>query len=105
MQLKKITAGLLSVLLAGALLAGCSTGETASSNASQQPASSAAAEKTKVNVFGIKGPTGIGLVNLMKANEEKTAQNDWPRWPAAKRISRRCPPIWRPPCMPRRTAR
>lgn len=57
MQLKKITAGLLSVLLAGALLAGCSTGETASSNASQQPASSAAAEKTKVNVFGIKGPT------------------------------------------------
>ena len=53
MQLKKITAGLLSVLLAGALLAGCSTGETASSNASQQPASSAAAEKTKVNVFGI----------------------------------------------------
>ena len=77
MQLKKITAGLLSVLLAGALLAGCSTGETASSNASQQPASSAAAEKTKVNVFGIKGPTGIGLVNLMKANEEKTAQNDY----------------------------
>ena len=45
MQLKKITAGLLSVLLAGALLAGCSTGETASSNASKQPESSAAAEK------------------------------------------------------------
>lgn len=30
-----------------------------------------------MNVFGIKGPTGIGLVNLMKANEEKTAQNDY----------------------------
>lgn len=65
------------------MLAGCSSqggesssaGSSAPGTGSSAPASSA--EKTKVNVFAIKGPTGVGMVNLMKADEEGSVGNDY----------------------------
>lgn len=38
---------------------------------------SAAAEKTSIRIAALKGPTGIGLVNLMAAQDEGTTQNDY----------------------------
>lgn len=73
---KPIAALCAALLLTGALLSGCSEGQETSSSAST-PASSSQAEKTKVNVYGLKGPTGIGLVNLWKAGEDGTALNDY----------------------------
>lgn len=37
----------------------------------------APAEKVQVKVCGIKGPTGIGLANLWKSQEDGTAKNDY----------------------------
>lgn len=59
MKMKKFLSLLTSLLLAVVLLAGCS------------------GEKTTVNVFALKGPTGVGMVNLMQANDDKTAANDY----------------------------
>lgn len=34
-------------------------------------------DKTKLNVVALKGPTGIGLVNLMESSEQNKTQNDY----------------------------
>lgn len=70
-----------AVLMAGALLSGCGgTAKDTSSAVSSEAATTtttAAAVKTDVNVYGIKGPTGIGMVNLMAANDRGTASNKY----------------------------
>ena len=58
---KRGLAALFALTLAVALLAGCG----------------APAPKTTVKVVGINGPTGVGLVNLWKADEDGTAANDY----------------------------
>lgn len=75
-SVKPIAALCAALLLAGTLLSGCSDG-TETSSAASVPSTSSQAEKTKVNVYGLKGPTGIGLVNLWKAGEDGTALNDY----------------------------
>ena len=79
----------MAVVLALTLFAGCAAqgGETTSSAAgetssagevSSAPESSAApAEKTDVNLMMIKGPTGIGAVHLMEANDNDEAANHY----------------------------
>lgn len=79
MNIKRISSLAAAVLLSAALLAGCSAGESesATSGSGTTPVTTAPAVKTDVNVFAIKGPTGIGMVNLMKANDDKTADNNY----------------------------
>ena len=81
--MKKVISSVAALLMALLMLAGCSSqggesssaGSSAPGTGSSAPASSA--EKTKVNVFAIKGPTGVGMVNLMKADEEGSVGNDY----------------------------
>ena len=61
--MKKMLAIVLAAVLLLGSLAGCA--------APSEP------EKTDVRVVGIKGPTGIGLANLWKAQEEGTASNNY----------------------------
>lgn len=70
-------AAAMSLLMTGALLAGCSSEEPSSSQLEMDPSSAASqpAEKTKVNAFALKGPTGVGMTYLMEANEAGTAAN------------------------------
>lgn len=72
----------LAVVLSLALLAGCLCGCTkapAPADIVQNPASSiiAPAEKAKIRVLAISGPTGMGMVELMQANDESRAANDY----------------------------
>ena len=83
-SMKRMVSAALTALLAAVVLAGCSgkPGESSqvsskTEGSSTQTESSTPAEKTAVNVFGIKGPTGIGMVNLMKEADEKNAANDY----------------------------
>ena len=79
--MKKGLSLLLMLFMVVTLLAGC--GGTADTSSSPESAGSqtsqdgSATEKTAVNVFALKGPTGVGMVNLMKANDDKTAANDY----------------------------
>ena len=72
---------LTAAVLTMSLLAGCSGGNGGDGgNGSSQPGgatagTTTAAEKVKVNVAAIKGPTGVGMVNLMAANDEEAAAN------------------------------
>ena len=68
--MKKVLAVLLSALLSVGLLTAC--GDTQSDNSSDAPA-----VKAQVNVVGIAGPTGVGLVSLMENNKNGTATNDY----------------------------
>ncbi len=62
---------LASVLAVLALVAGCSSGQPAAS------AGSAAAAKPAVRVATLKGPTGVGMVHLMKAQDDGSAADDY----------------------------
>jgi NitT/TauT family transport system substrate-binding protein len=64
--MKKAIALLVSVLLLVGLLTACGK------NNADDPAA-----KAQVNVVGIAGPTGIGLVNLMENNQSGEAANDY----------------------------
>ena len=46
-----------------------------SAGCAEKSESSKPAEKTHVNVVAIKGPTGVGMVNLMKSNKEQSTGN------------------------------
>lgn len=57
--------GILGVLLASTLLAGCAGGSTAASSAATTPSPSASAEPVDVHVSAMKGPTAMGMVKMM----------------------------------------
>lgn len=69
---------LLSALLAAALmlsLTACGTAKTESEKTSEPAVSSTASKlDTVCNVYGLNGPTGIGLTPLMKKAEDKTGR-------------------------------
>ena len=69
---KKLLALLFAGILSFALLAGCAD-DKASSKADEVSSD----VKTKINVAVIKGPSGIGMVNLMEENSEGLAANDY----------------------------
>lgn len=84
--MKKIVSLLLALSLSAGLLAGCSaaassSSEAASSQGTSSAASSAvsvpAAERTAFRIAGLKGPTTMGMVELMKAAEDGTARHDY----------------------------
>ena len=70
---KKVIAGTCSAVLSMLLLVSCSKGETpsASSSSATEPT------RTPANVVVIKGPTGIGMVNLWSQNEKKLTRNNY----------------------------
>ncbi|MBQ8683666.1 MAG: ABC transporter substrate-binding protein [Clostridia bacterium] len=73
--MKKIIALAAAVLLSLTLLAGCA-GEPAPE--SSAPVSSAPAyEPVDINITAIAGPTGVGLVDLMQKQADKTAANNY----------------------------
>ncbi len=57
--------GILGVLLASTLLAGCSGGSAAASSTASSPSPSASAEPVDVHVSAMKGPTAMGMVKMM----------------------------------------
>ena len=72
----------MSVCLAVALLALClcgcgETGKTESNPASAEESSVQPAEKESARVYGLIGPTGVGLVGLMKSQDDGTAKLDY----------------------------
>lgn len=69
--LSSTTACLLAVVLA----AGCASAPEDTSSVAGSSTSSEV--KTAVRIQTIKGPTGIGMVHLMDAQEKGTAQNDY----------------------------
>ena len=85
--MKKLTSVLLALALALSLAAcgGAASGSTASSAASGEAISEAASsEKAKelsttdaLRIAGLKGPTTMGLVNLLSMEEEGTASMDY----------------------------
>ncbi len=99
--MKKVSALLLSLAMLVTLLAGCgsapsgsssdsstssSSSESSSSDSSvpESSSSSSASEslsetgdKTPVNVVALKGPTAIGMVGLMDAQDQGAASNDY----------------------------
>ena len=79
--MKKISR-FLAAALCLALLAGCLCGcakNPAPAEVVSDPASSVVAppQKAKVRVLAISGPTGMGMVELMQANDEGRAANDY----------------------------
>ncbi len=71
--MKKLLALMTALLLLVLPLAGCAT-----DNKTEQPTTTAApVAKTDVSIGTIQGPTGIGMVNLMEANTQKTAANNY----------------------------
>ena len=63
---KRILTLVTALVLVLALVAGCT---------SNQPGSTA--EKTKVNVAALNGPTGMGLAKLMDDQDKGTTKNDY----------------------------
>lgn len=72
--MKKLMAILTAALL---LLSFAACGKQPAADTTTTTTTAAPAEKTKINVCGIKGPTGVGFANLWKAQEDGTAQNDY----------------------------
>ena len=70
----RILSGAAACLMAAVLAAGCASTPSSSSSA---PSDGSSAAKSAVRIQTIKGPTGIGMVHLMDAQEKGTAQNDY----------------------------
>lgn len=80
MKFKRLALTLMAAVLSAATLAGCgNSGAPASSDGSsaQSDTSTTAAAKTDIRVYGIKGPTGVGMVHLMDAQDKGTAANNY----------------------------
>ena len=71
----RFRSGTAASLLAALLVTGCASTPPESSSAA--PADGSSVTKTAVRVQTIKGPTGIGMVHLMDAQEKGTAGNDY----------------------------
>ncbi len=71
----RFLSGTAASLLAALLVTGCASAPPESSSAA--PADGSSVTKTAVRVQTIKGPTGIGMVHLMDAQEKGTAGNDY----------------------------
>ncbi|MFR1435669.1 MAG: ABC transporter substrate-binding protein [Acutalibacteraceae bacterium] len=78
-SVKRILSSLAAAAMAAVLLAGCSSDGSSSESSSDSPVSggASAAEKVSVKVTGLKGPTGVGLVNLWKSQDDGAAKNDY----------------------------
>lgn len=70
----RILSGAAACLMAAVLAAGCASTPSSSSST---PSDGSSADKSAVRIQTIKGPTGIGMVHLMDAQEKGTAQNDY----------------------------
>ena len=66
--MKKIFSLMITVVLTMSILAGCSQ-KISSSQASQAGNNAEATDNVKINVAMLKGPTGIGAVELMNKSE------------------------------------
>lgn len=78
-HIRKIVGTILTVLCILAVLVSCAGGEN---QKTQQPGNTATApgspeEKTNIRIAALKGPTGLGMVDLMNRNEQGTAKNQY----------------------------
>lgn len=76
MKAKRLITLLACAFLAVAMLAGCKDKDGSSAGSAPTESTTGATKKTKINVGVIKGPSGIGMVNLMEdAANGATANN------------------------------
>lgn len=75
--MKKYLALFTAVVLTLCLLVGCSTGNPDSSDSSVPQSGEHNHPKADVNITAIAGPTGVGLVHLMKNQDEGKAENNY----------------------------
>ncbi len=73
----KITALLMTAVLAFGALSGCSSKNNDVQNENTVTENTKPIEKTTINIGVIKGPTGIGAVKLMEEDENGTSENDY----------------------------
>ena len=76
----KITALLMTAVLAFSALSGCSNKNDTVKNENTENTvteNTKPLEKTTINIGVIKGPTGIGAVKLMEEDENGTSENDY----------------------------
>ncbi|HZK39853.1 MAG TPA: ABC transporter substrate-binding protein, partial [Clostridia bacterium] len=73
--LRKLTAALTALVLVFTV-AGCGNDKT-DPTTTQAPPSTTERQKTTINLAGLKGPTGMGLVQLMQADADGTTANDY----------------------------
>ena len=77
MKFFRAAALLTAALLALALLVGCNAPTDTSAPNSVPTSGTSAPVRESVRINGIVGPTGVGLVNLMKAQADGTTQHDY----------------------------
>ena len=75
--MKKVLALFLAVAIAAFGIAGCTKKVEPAPVASSSPSASEPAEKAEVNVAALNGPTGMGMVKLMKDSENGETENDY----------------------------
>ena len=75
--MKKYLALLISVLLVMTMFTACGDNGGGETPDGATPSTPVADSRTKVNVTAISGPTGVGLVNLMKKQSDGTSANNY----------------------------
>ena len=75
--MKRTLALILALAMAVLCFAGCAKKVEPAPTAEASASPSAPAEKTKVNIAALNGPTGMGLVQLMEKNDAGEAANDY----------------------------
>ena len=76
--MKKVISAIVSVLIAGAAFSGCqSKAATPTVTTAPSVTEAPAPEKVEIRIGGLKGPTSMGMVELMEANEKGTSDNSY----------------------------
>ncbi len=75
--MKRTLALILALAMAVLCFAGCAKKVEPAPTAEASASPSAPAEKTKVSIAALNGPTGMGLVQLMEKNDAGEAANDY----------------------------
>jgi NitT/TauT family transport system substrate-binding protein len=79
MRIKRLLALLAAGIMSVALMAGCSDEDKSSdvTSSATKTTKTTTSSKSKINVAVIKGPSGIGMVNLMENNSTGSTANDY----------------------------
>jgi NitT/TauT family transport system substrate-binding protein len=76
--MKKVISAIVSLLIAGAAFSGCqSKAVTPTATAAPTATATPTSEKVEIRIGGLKGPTSMGMVELMESDEKGTSENNY----------------------------